>query len=84
MDAKDAMVVCRELGYKYAVRALDDVHPGDGQIWLDEVKCDGTEQSLSSCSHNGWGNQNCGHNEDAGVECSSIGTIIIVFSIAIG
>ena len=75
----DAKVVCRQLGYKYAVRALQgsDVPDGSGQIWLDEVDCSGSEKYLSSCSSEGWGNHNCGHSKDAGVECSSTGNITI-------
>ena len=42
---------------------------GLGPIWLDNVECSGTELSLNFCPHNGEGNHNCGHHEDAGVIC---------------
>ena len=71
-DTNDAAVVCRQLGYQNAVRALQggQVPRGSGQIWLDEVGCSGREQNLTSCSHAGWGSHDCRHSEDAGVECS--------------
>lgn len=80
-DIDDATVACRQLGYKYAVRALQGGHVpyGSGRIWFDDVGCTGREQSLSSCSHAGWGKHNCVHKEDAGVECSSKGKIIILY-----
>ena len=44
---------------------------GSGPIWLDEVRCSGSEVNLSDCPHNGIGRQNCGHHQDAGVICRS-------------
>nr|XP_055172276.1 macrophage receptor MARCO [Nyctereutes procyonoides] len=68
-DNLDATVFCRMLGYSRGT-ALFSMPPGTGQIWLDNVACQGTEVSLWSCNKNSWGSHNCNHNEDAGVECS--------------
>ena len=72
-DINDAQVICRELGYPDAVSALHSAHfgSGSGQIWLDDVQCQGNESSIVNCQHAGWGVENCGHSEDASVICSS-------------
>uniref|UniRef100_A0A671VT53 Soluble scavenger receptor cysteine-rich domain-containing protein SSC5D n=1 Tax=Sparus aurata TaxID=8175 RepID=A0A671VT53_SPAAU len=70
-ELTNAYVVCRELGCGHAVSALTDAHfgRGSGPIWLDDVECTGQESALSHCNHNGFGENNCGHGEDAGVIC---------------
>ena len=39
--------------------------------WLDNVRCSGNERRLASCSHNGYGNEDCSHSEDIALDCSS-------------
>lgn len=100
-DARDARVVCRQLGYStvsagtYSIRITgktillcsNSLHlptyvrisvpalttgfiVGTGRIFLDEVRCLGTELTLFSCPHSPIGVHNCVHSEDAGVRCS--------------
>ena len=43
--------------------------PGTGHIWLDEVVCHGDEYFIHQCDHGNFGENDCNHNEDAGVIC---------------
>jgi hypothetical protein len=72
-DTPDAQVVCRQLGLPWrAATALEIARFGEGTgpIHLDDVHCSGNESSLQECRHNGVGDHNCGHIEDASVVCS--------------
>ena len=62
--------MCRQLGYSGGT-ALSYAYYGEGEgdIWLDNVECSGYEGALSDCTHNGVGVENCGHYEDASVQC---------------
>ena len=78
-DLPDAEVVCHQLGYDGALRAVRNAAfgQGTGQIWLDDVQCVGNERSISHCSHLRWGAHNCRHYQDAGVVCRPAGNLAI-------
>ncbi|NXV53264.1 DMBT1 protein, partial [Uria aalge] len=71
-DFVDAKVVCRQLDCGVVISAPRRAYFGEGQgpIWLDDVRCTGTEAALSECRANTWGVHGCEHGEDAGVVCS--------------
>ncbi|CAH1246669.1 PRSS12 [Branchiostoma lanceolatum] len=71
-DLNDAKVVCRQLGFETATEAREDAAFGEGSgpIWLDEMDCEGSEENIVDCGHDGWGSHNCAHDQDAGVVCT--------------
>jgi deleted-in-malignant-brain-tumors protein 1 len=43
---------------------------GTGEIWLDDVRCVGTERRLIDCPSRPLGQHNCVHTDDIGVHCT--------------
>ncbi|XP_072894943.1 scavenger receptor cysteine-rich type 1 protein M130-like [Hemitrygon akajei] len=71
-DLADANVVCRQLGCGLALWPPEDVKMTQvaAAVWLDEVKCTGSESFLSSCRSSSFGQHDCDHKEDVIVLCS--------------
>ena len=76
-DMNDARVVCRTLGFDGALAATGSAYFGKskGDIFLDDVRCKGTEDSLADCYHRGIRVNSCNHESDSGVICFSGGII---------
>lgn len=77
----NAVVVCRQLGFQYVLKAAKNSEFGEGKdlrILLDDVQCEGTETSLLVCKHAGVGTHNCAHYEDAGVICGNLDSVLEV------
>ncbi|XP_040977694.1 scavenger receptor cysteine-rich domain-containing group B protein-like [Aquila chrysaetos chrysaetos] len=69
----DAAVVCRQLGCGDALAAPPGAWFGEGlgPIWLNGLRCRGTEERLVLCRHRGWRPHVCAHEEDASAVCSA-------------
>ena len=78
----DAAVACRQLGFSPSGAVALPRAPfgqGTGPILLDNLFCSGTQLYLFNCTHNGVGNHNCVHSEDAGLRCLT-NTVCKLFS----
>ncbi|PVD22131.1 hypothetical protein C0Q70_17935 [Pomacea canaliculata] len=70
-DSRAAQVVCRMLGYQGGtVIPASTIGDGTGPIWLDDIRCLGTESSLMNCTRKNLGVNDCQHDEDVGVSCT--------------
>ncbi|NXF98391.1 DMBT1 protein, partial [Eubucco bourcierii] len=71
-ELRDAGVVCRQLGCGHALAAPSGAWFGEaaGPIWLNGLRCRGTELRLAQCPHRGWRPHVCAHEEDASAVCS--------------
>ncbi|XP_068434777.1 galectin-3-binding protein A-like [Clinocottus analis] len=72
-DMAEAQVVCRQLGFPGANSVVFGkiYKKASGPIWLDDLKCKGTEKYLSTCAFTNWGATDCSHKEDVGVLCET-------------
>ena len=72
-DIAEAEVVCRWLGYGYAILAIQEAAfgQGSGRQWKRAWYCNGNEASLDYCSSSS--RTFCYYSEDASVICSGSG-----------
>lgn len=70
-SGSDAAVVCKEVGCGNFKAFTYGAYFGatSGQIWMDNVNCNGEEAALSTCEFQGWGTYYCLFAEHAGVIC---------------
>ena len=80
-DLNDARVICRMLGFDGPMAATGSASfgQGKGDILLDDVRCNGTEDNIADCYHRGLGVNDCSHASDSGVICFSGGNILLLF-----
>ncbi len=77
-DANAAYVACRRAGYLGTTSTTNEGNHGilssplKSAYWLDDVKCDGSEDSLLDCSHATMGVHNCSLVEEVGVSCIEV------------
>ncbi|XP_071947874.1 carboxypeptidase D-like [Antedon mediterranea] len=72
-----AASICRQLGYpgvyqmlskqKQARRGMRTNVPE--KVWLGELSCDLTDETIDDCSHDVWGKTDCKHSYDVGLLC---------------
>ncbi|KAK7066080.1 Scavenger receptor Cys-rich, partial [Halocaridina rubra] len=81
---EEGHVLCRMLGWKGAshVYKNNSFGSGTGRVWLDDLRCLGYESSVSDCQHLPWGQNNCDHTENVGLQCSNTPASVTVGSFA--
>ena len=64
--------MCNQLGFLDAKSAVKNsaFGKGSGPIQLDDVRCVGTESTLTDCPARPVQQHNCNHDKDAGVVCN--------------
>ncbi|OCT72903.1 CD5 antigen-like [Xenopus laevis] len=72
-DRSDSQVVCHQLGCGGPqLNRGPRFGQASGRIWLDDVQCNGNENSLEECKHRTWSYNDCTHEEDVSVHCTGI------------
>ena len=70
---ESANVVCKQLGYlRGATNFYGDAiyGPGNGTVWLSQLRCRGSENNIAVCPHSYWGKTACTHAEDVSIVCN--------------
>ncbi|XP_053824338.1 deleted in malignant brain tumors 1 protein-like [Vidua chalybeata] len=72
-DLAAAAVTCRQVRCGPALWAPGAAQFGEGAgpVWLDGLRCAGSEAHLAQCPGHTWGTHTCNHAEDAGAACAA-------------
>ncbi|XP_052271435.1 scavenger receptor cysteine-rich type 1 protein M130-like [Dreissena polymorpha] len=65
---EDALVICKMMGFPFAVGFHTSYHAGTGPIFVDDMACGANSSHINDCFY--VTKHNCGHHEDTSVTCS--------------
>ena len=85
-DEEEIKVICRMLGYESGYVISNSLLQVESTlpIWLDNLYCNGNEDTIVYCRHTGWGIHNCDHDEDLVLGCGGIHYVhIIIFIVTL-
>ena len=70
---EEARVVCRQLGFPGAIRALlnSPFTSDSGKVWLSSLQCTGNESNVAECYQQSWGGSSCSGGHEVGVQCTA-------------
>ena len=69
--AVEAQSACRTPGFSDGSYASGNYGFGSSvTIWMDEVDCPSSTTNFLTCSHDGWGEDDCSHSEDVFLTCT--------------
>ena len=60
------MIACFRGGY---VLSNKNYTGGNGPMWLDDVICSGSEETILDCTHSPIESHDCTHTEDVAIQC---------------
>ena len=64
------ILLCDAVLNRRSGQSLHQEYPaGQGEIWMDNLACEGTENNLADCQHNDFAQHNCAHDEDVSISC---------------
>ena len=67
-----AKVLCKMMHYAtgiYSTSYRQSYVTPSSRIWLDDVRCSGTETHIDRCPRRSWGSHNCDHRRDVALRC---------------
>ena len=77
-DRKDGNVICKYLGhpgleeiYNKEETPSSMVRTTEGAIWMNNLQCNGNEETPFDCLQSTFGEHDCTHNQDVALKCSS-------------
>ncbi|XP_047659681.1 deleted in malignant brain tumors 1 protein-like [Tachysurus fulvidraco] len=73
-NEKVATLLCKELGCSEFIDIPPNAHfgLGTGPVWMVVPDCSGSEDTLKDCLTGEWGENDFGHDSDAGLVCSGV------------
>ena len=68
-EDSNTIAICKSLGMQTGYTMVSTFGPGPGRFWHGDIKCTGSENSLSDCTHVQESKQDCSPDHETWIVC---------------